>query len=120
MQHRIRLDEYRKWSNMILVTGGAGYIGSHVCLALLESGLEVVAIGNLYNSNKASLGQVQSLRRRSQADIRDEQAVHEIIRDRGVEAAIHAAGLKGADGTPCSFTRPRSHGLEGMLRCVLR
>lgn len=82
------MDEYRKWSNMILVTGGAGYIGSHVCLALLESGLEVVIIDNLSNSNRASLERVQSLRGRSlvfrQADIRDEQAIHETIRGCGV------------------------------------
>jgi UDP-glucose 4-epimerase len=83
---------------MILVTGGAGYIGSHVCLALLEAGLDVVAIDNLSNSNKASLERVQSVCGRSlvfrQADIRDEQAIHEIIRDCRVEAVIHLAGLK--------------------------
>ena len=45
----------RKASDMILVTGGAGYIGSHVCIALLDAGFDVVAVDNLSNSNKASL-----------------------------------------------------------------
>ncbi len=61
---------------MILVTGGAGYIGSHVCMALLDAGLDVVAVDNLSNSNKASLQRVQSLCSRSlvfrHADIRNE------------------------------------------------
>jgi UDP-glucose 4-epimerase len=46
---------------MILLTGGAGYIGSHVCMALLDAGLDVVAVDNLSNSNEASLQRVQSL-----------------------------------------------------------
>ena len=48
-------------SETILVTGGAGYIGSHVCIALLDAGLDVVAVDNLCNSNKASLERVQSI-----------------------------------------------------------
>jgi UDP-glucose 4-epimerase len=83
---------------MILVTGGAGYIGSHVCMALLDAGLDIVAIDNLSNSNQASLQRVQSLCGRSltfrHADIRDEEAIYEIIRDCGVTAVIHLAGLK--------------------------
>jgi UDP-glucose 4-epimerase len=83
---------------MIMLTGGAGYIGSHVCIALLDAGLDVVAIDNLSNSNKASLEWVQSICGRSlvfrHADIRNEAAIYDILRTFGVTAVIHLAGLK--------------------------
>lgn len=88
----------RKVSEMIMVTGGAGYIGSHVCIALLDAGLDVVAVDNLSNSNKASLERVQSICGRSlvfrPADIRDEEVICDILRGFGVTAVIHLAGLK--------------------------
>lgn len=83
---------------MILLTGGAGYIGSHVCMALLDAGMDVVVVDNLSNSNHASLKRVQALCRRSlafrQADLRNEGAIYEMIRDCGVTAVVHLAGLK--------------------------
>jgi UDP-glucose 4-epimerase len=83
---------------MILLTGGAGYIGSHVCIALLDAGLDVVVVDNLCNSNKASLDRVQFISGRSlvfrQADIRNEEAIYDILRSSGVTAVIHLAGLK--------------------------
>ena len=103
------------WTNterfeMILVTGGAGYIGSHVCIALLDAGLDVVAVDNLSNSNHASLQRVQSLCRRSLlfrlADIRNEGAIYQIVRDCGVTAVIHLAGLKAVGE---SNVRPMSY-----------
>lgn len=85
-------------SETILVTGGAGYIGSHVCIALLDAGFEVVAIDNLSNCKKASLERVQSICGRSlvfrQADIRNEDVIYDILRGYGVTAVIHLAGLK--------------------------
>jgi UDP-glucose 4-epimerase len=50
---------------MILLTGGAGYIGSHICLALLDAGLEVVVVDNLSNSSRISLERVQSIKGRA-------------------------------------------------------
>ena len=107
---------------MILVTGGAGYIGSHVCMALLEAGLDVVVIDNLSNSNQASLQRVQSLCGRSlvfrQIDIRDEEAVYDIIHDFGVTAVIHLAGLKAVGD---SNVRPLSYyenNVVGTMRLV--
>jgi len=83
---------------MILLTGGAGYIGSHVCIALLDAGFDVVAVDNLCNSNKASLERVQSICGRSlvfrHADIRNEEAVYQMLRAYRVTAVIHLAGLK--------------------------
>jgi UDP-glucose 4-epimerase len=83
---------------MILLTGGAGYIGSHVSVALLDAGLDVVAVDNLSNSNNASLERVQSICGRSlafcHADIRNEEAIYKVLRDCEVTAVIHLAGLK--------------------------
>jgi len=88
----------RKLSEMILVTGGAGYIGSHVCIALLDAGFDVVAVDNLSNSNKASLERVQSICGRSlifrHADIRNEELIYDMLRTCAVTAVIHLAGLK--------------------------
>jgi len=107
---------------MILVTGGAGYIGSHVCIALLDAGLDVVAVDNLSNSNQASLQRVQSLCGRSLlfrlTDIRNEGAIYEIIRDCGVTAVIHLAGLKAVGD---SNVRPMSYyenNVVGTMRLV--
>lgn len=95
---------------MILVTGGSGYIGSHVCMALLEAGFDVIAVDNLSNSNPASLQRVQSLCGGSlafrRADLRNEEAIYEIIRDCGVTAVIHLAGLKSVGD---SNLRPMSY-----------
>ncbi|MDB5500870.1 MAG: galE [Tardiphaga sp.] len=83
---------------MILLTGGAGYIGSHVAVALIEAGLDVVVLDNLSNSSPASLERVQSICGRPvafrQADIRDEEAVHDVLKSYDVTAVIHLAGLK--------------------------
>ncbi|WP_334489733.1 UDP-glucose 4-epimerase GalE [Bradyrhizobium algeriense] len=83
---------------MILLTGGAGYIGCHVSVALLDAGLDVVAVDNLSNSNNASLERVQSICGRSlafcHADIRNEEAIYKLLRDCEVTAVIHLAGLK--------------------------
>lgn len=83
---------------MILVTGGAGYIGSHVCIALMDAGLDVVAVDNLSNSNRMSLERVQSVCGRSlvfrYTDVRYEDAIYDILRGYGVTAVIHLAGLK--------------------------
>jgi UDP-glucose 4-epimerase len=88
----------RKLSEMILVTGGAGYIGSHVCIALLDAGFDVVVVDNLSNSSKASLERVQSICGRSlifrHADIRNEELIYDMLRTCAVTAVIHLAGLK--------------------------
>ena len=69
----------------VLVTGGAGYIGSHTCLELLESGYGVVVIDNLCNSNPKSLERVEKLTGKSlkfcQGDVRDEALLLKIFRE---------------------------------------
>ena len=82
----------------ILVTGGSGYIGSHTCLELLESGYGVVVIDNLCNSNPKSLERVRSLTGKDikfyEGDVRDEELLRKIFAENKIDAVIHFAGLK--------------------------
>jgi UDP-glucose 4-epimerase len=82
----------------ILVTGGAGYIGSHTCVQLIEAGYDVVVVDNLCNSSKESLKRVQKIVGKEipfyEADIRDEKALTEIFEKEEISAVIHFAGLK--------------------------
>ena len=82
----------------ILVTGGAGYIGSHTCLELLEKGYEVVVIDNLCNSNPESLNRVQALTGKTvtfcRGDVRDEALLRQLFREHDIGCVIHFAGLK--------------------------
>ena len=82
----------------ILVTGGAGYIGSHTCVELLNSGHEVVVLDNLCNSSEESLNRVQQLTGKTLAfvegDIRDAQVLDQVFQQYPIDAVIHFAGLK--------------------------
>ena len=82
----------------VLVTGGAGYIGSHTCVELLESGYDVVVIDNLSNSNPKSLERVEMLTGKKLAfyegDVRDEDLLKKIFAEHTIECVIHFAGLK--------------------------
>ena len=82
----------------ILVTGGAGYIGSHTCVELLEAGYDVVVVDNLYNASEKSIERVKEITGKDltfyQADILDEEALDKIFDKEKVDAVIHFAGLK--------------------------
>ena len=82
----------------VLVTGGAGYIGSHTCVELLESGYGVVVIDNLCNSNPKSLERVQELTGKTlkfyEGDVRDEALLRKIFAENEIGSVIHFAGLK--------------------------
>ena len=82
----------------VLVTGGAGYIGSHTCLELLEKGYGVVVIDNLCNSNPKSLDRVQELTGKTlkfyEGDVRDEALLTKIFAENEIGCVIHFAGLK--------------------------
>lgn len=82
----------------ILVTGGAGYIGSHTCVELLEAGYDVVVVDNLYNASPKSLERVKEITGKDltfyQADILDEEALDKIFDKEKVDGVIHFAGLK--------------------------
>ena len=82
----------------VLVTGGAGYIGSHTCLELLESGCGVIVIDNLCNSNPRSLSRVEELTGKHikfyEGDVRDEALLRKIFAENEIGSVIHFAGLK--------------------------
>jgi UDP-glucose 4-epimerase len=82
----------------ILVTGGAGYIGSHTCLELLQAGHEVVVVDNLSNSKEDSLKRIQEISGKNlefhRADLLDREALDQIFSGAGIDAVIHFAGLK--------------------------
>lgn len=82
----------------ILVTGGAGYIGSHTCIELLNAGYDVVVLDNLYNSSEKALERVEQITGKKvtfyKADILDKEAMNEIFDKEDIDSVIHFAGLK--------------------------
>ena len=82
----------------ILVTGGAGYIGSHTCVELLERGMDVVVVDNLVNSNAAVLERVAAITGRQpvfyELDVRDENKLSAVFDAHSIDCVIHFAGLK--------------------------
>ncbi len=88
----------------ILVTGGAGFIGSHTCVALTQAGYEVIIVDNYYNSSPKSLARINELCGKElkfyECDIRDKAGMDKIFKENKIEAVIHFAGLK-AVGESC-------------------
>lgn len=82
----------------ILVAGGAGYIGSHTCVELLERGYEVVVVDNLYNSSEVALERVQEITGKTlkfyKGDILNREDLEPIFENEEIEAVINFAGLK--------------------------
>jgi UDP-glucose 4-epimerase len=82
----------------ILVTGGAGYIGSHTCIELLNAGQEVVVVDNLINSSEESLKRVEKITGKSvkfyEADLLDKDSLNKIFDKEQIDSVIHFAGLK--------------------------
>jgi UDP-glucose 4-epimerase len=107
---------------MILLTGGAGYIGSHIAVALLDAGLDVVVVDNLCNSNSASLERVRAVCGRSivfrHADICNEAAIYEILRAHDVTAVIHLAGLKAVGESSAQPITYYENNVVGTMRLV--
>lgn len=82
----------------ILVTGGAGYIGSHTCVKLLEAGYDVVVLDNLSNSSPKAIGRVEAITGKKikfyECDILDRDGIRTIFQENSIDAVIHFAGLK--------------------------
>lgn len=82
----------------ILVTGGAGYIGSHTCVELLNSGKEIVVVDNFYNSKPEALARIKKITGKDfkfyEADLLDREALNRIFDENQIECVIHFAGLK--------------------------
>ena len=103
----------------ILITGGAGYIGSHTALELLNEGYEVVVYDNLCNSSKESLKRVEELTGKTitfyEGDVMDEAALKAMLEKEGVDAVIHCAALKAVGESvqkPLEYYR---HNITGTL-----
>ena len=82
----------------ILVTGGAGYIGSHTCVELLNAGYDVVVVDNYYNSKPEALNRVKKITGKTfdayDVDCCDEAAMDKVFTNHTIDAVIHFAGYK--------------------------
>ncbi|MCP3670179.1 MAG: UDP-glucose 4-epimerase GalE [Gammaproteobacteria bacterium] len=82
----------------VMLTGGAGFIGSHTCVEMLNAGYEIVVVDNLCNSSEQSLQRIEQLTGKSvefyQADIQDMSALRRVFTEHSISAVVHFAGLK--------------------------
>ncbi len=103
----------------ILVTGGAGYIGSHTCVELLNAGYEVVVVDNLYNASEKALERVKKITGKDLtfylADICDGDMMNKIFDQEHVDAVIHFAGLKAVGESVVKPIEYYSNNLSGTL-----
>ena len=106
--------------NKVLVTGGAGYIGSHVCVELLEQGYQVVVLDNLSNGSEVALERVQEIAGKSlvfqHGDVRDEALVGQLLGAHGIGAVIHFAGLKAVGESVAQPLEYYDNNVNGALR----
>ncbi|HEY0877918.1 MAG TPA: UDP-glucose 4-epimerase GalE [Zeimonas sp.] len=109
----------------VLVTGGAGYIGSHTVVELLQAGCDVVVVDNLSNASAESLRRVEALTGREVplvvADIRDEDALHTVLHSRRFDSVVHFAGLKAVGESvadPLSYYDNNVGGSVTLLRAM--
>jgi UDP-glucose 4-epimerase len=103
----------------ILVTGGAGYIGSHTCVELLQAGYDVTVVDNLYNSKSEALQRVQALAGKAitfhEVDLLDRPALEAVFRSQTFEAVIHFAALKAPGESVRQPLRYYQNNLTGTL-----
>ena len=106
----------------VLVTGGAGYIGSHMCVELLQNGDDVVVIDNLSNSTAASLEAVQRITQRElefvDGDVTDADALGALFADHRFDAVVHFAGLKSVGESVDDPIKYYHNNVNGTLRLV--
>jgi UDP-glucose 4-epimerase len=111
----------------ILVTGGAGYIGSHTCVELLMENWEVTVIDNLSNSSEKSLERVREITGKPiefhRVDLLDPNGLFEVVKDRDFDAVIHFAGLKAVGESvslPLAYYHNNVTGTLNLLRALSR
>ena len=120
--------------NTILITGGAGYVGSHTCLSLLENGYDLIIIDSFINSSRESLARVLSFLKPKykavseriniiEGDIRDEKKLKNIFhyaiqRKKPIEAVIHFAGLKSVEESTINPLKYWDYNVNGALTLV--
>lgn len=103
----------------ILVTGGAGYIGSHTVIELLNAGYEVVVLDNLVNSSKESLKRVEEITGKKvtfyEGDIADRELLKKMFEDENIDSCIHFAGLKAVGESVSKPLEYYSNNISGSL-----
>jgi len=111
----------------ILVTGGAGYIGSHTCVELLEAGLDVVVVDNLSNSSAVALDRIAEITGRRatfiEADLLDTETLDRAFREHQPESVIHFAGCKAVGESvrkPLKYFRNNVAGTVSLLEAMNR
>jgi len=106
-------------TNRILVTGGAGYIGSHTVVELLNAGFEVVVFDNLSNASPRSLESVRRITNRDlvfrEGDIRDRESLDHVFLDHEIDAVVHFAGLKAVGESVAHPMRYFDNNLRGTI-----
>ncbi len=106
----------------VLVTGGAGYIGSHTLVELIESGYDCVVVDNLCNSFEESLKRVETITGKTipfyQDDILNTQRMVKIMRDESIESVIHFAGLKAVGESVAEPVKYYRNNVEGSIHLV--
>ncbi|MBF0197343.1 MAG: UDP-glucose 4-epimerase GalE [Planctomycetes bacterium] len=109
-------------SRTVLVTGGAGYIGSHTCLELLEEGSQVVVVDNLDNSSSESLKRVEQLTGKKptfhEVDLLDKEALSQVFASYKIDAVIHFAGLKAVGESNAIPLRYYDNNITGTLNLL--
>ena len=111
-----------KERGIILVTGGAGHVGSHACVELLNAGEQVVVFDNFCNSNPSSLDRVQMICSKSlivvQGDIRDQVALESTLTKYRCTAVLHFAGLKSVQDSVARPLEYYDHNVIGSYRLL--
>lgn len=112
------LKDYKKSMN-ILLTGGAGYIGSHTAVVLSQTGYEVVLLDNFCNSNRIVLRRLEKILGKAlfcvEADVRDTDIVESVLREHKIDAVIHCAGLKSVSESVADPVLYYSNNVQGSI-----
>lgn len=111
----------------VLITGGAGYIGSHCCVAFLEAGYDIVVLDNLSNASRVSIDRIAAITGRhipfEMADIRDQDRLEHILKDYKCSAVVHFAGLKAvgeSTNIPLAYYENNVVGTHRLLSAMAR
>ena len=107
---------------VILITGGAGYIGSHMCVELLNEGHNVIVLDNLSNSSRASVKAVERITQKEmtfiEGDIRDDKVLAEIFNRYDVSSVLHFAGLKAVGESTSQPINYYDNNVNGTLKLI--